>query len=64
MGKVLMPCNLTEEERQEAWEEFDEYLTPEEENVLRHAAGREVPHGKNENQTSKAIETIETENIE
>lgn len=31
MGKKLMPCNLPEEERQEAWEEFDEYLTAEEE---------------------------------
>ena len=31
MGKVLMPCNLTAEEQQAAWDEFDEWLTPEEE---------------------------------
>lgn len=31
MGKKLMPCNLTAAEQQEAWEEFDEILTPEEE---------------------------------
>ena len=31
MGKVLMPCNLTMEEQQAAWDEFDEWLTPEEE---------------------------------
>ena len=31
MGKKLMPCNLTTEEQQEAWEEFDEILNPEEE---------------------------------
>lgn len=31
MGKKLMPCNLTPEEQQAAWEEFDEILTPEEE---------------------------------
>lgn len=31
MGKKLMPCNLTPEEQQAAWEEFDGWLTPEEE---------------------------------
>ena len=31
MGKVLMPCNLTEEEQNAAWCEFDESLTREEE---------------------------------
>lgn len=30
MGKRLMPCNLTPEEQQEVWEEFDELLTREE----------------------------------
>lgn len=34
MSKVLMPCNLTEEERQAAWEEFDELLTQEEETQM------------------------------
>ena len=31
MGKVLIPCNLTLEEQKAAWDEFDEWLTPEEE---------------------------------
>lgn len=31
MGKKLMPCNLTPQEQQTAWDEFDEWLTPEEE---------------------------------
>lgn len=31
MGKVLMPCNLTPDEQKAAWEEFDGWLTPEEE---------------------------------
>lgn len=31
MGRILMPCNLTPEEQQEAWAEFDELLTDEEE---------------------------------
>ena len=31
MGKILMPCNLMPEEQQEAWAEFDELLTMEEE---------------------------------
>lgn len=31
MGRKLMPCNLTEGEQVEAWEEFDSWLTPEEE---------------------------------
>ena len=31
MSKVLMPCNLTSQEQQVAWEEFDELLTQEEE---------------------------------
>lgn len=32
MGKKLMPCNLTVEEQQAAWDEFNGWLTPEEEN--------------------------------
>ena len=31
MGKILMSCNLTEEEQKAAWDEFDGWLTPEEE---------------------------------
>lgn len=31
MGKILQPCNLTEEEKSVAWEEFDGYLTNQEE---------------------------------
>lgn len=34
MGKILMPCNLTEDEQKAAWDEFDEWLTPEEEEQL------------------------------
>lgn len=31
MGKVLMPCNLTPDEQKAAWDEFDGWMTPEEE---------------------------------
>lgn len=34
MGKTLMPCNLTGPEKDAAWNEFDEWLTPEEEEAI------------------------------
>lgn len=39
MAKKLMPCNLTKEERNKAWEEFDGWLTPEEEAEVMDAMG-------------------------